>query len=406
MSIFFLLLPLSSFVLSFALLALLRWRAYEPLVRLARRTASLASVPSPSSSLPAAASEARLLPPLVSVVVPSKDDGRWVERNLPYWLGQNYERFEVIVADASSPDDETAHAVKRLQSEHPRLRYTFVPQSSRHIVTRKLALTLGIRAARAPWVVLTNPECAPQSRDWLSRMASHFDEHTDAVLGYANYDDAEGAPGRRAVMQRARRFAAQATAALTGRAVGGDACNLALRREWFLEQGGFADSLHLPYGECTLLLDGRARVGRVAVEVHREAFVRLPLPDADVLRNRRQRTSRLFARLAGRHRWVFVRDAWASVALYGAWLSLALYAGMRAWQFGGDWSVLAAWGCPAPLPYGWIDLLTDLLAATGAVGLIWGSVASARRWLRVLDETNFGAYILLYELLLPWRRSR
>lgn len=405
----FFMIPLAVTLVSILLLAWLRWGAFSSLMKLATEQRQQ-SLPASETSSHHSLKEERHLPPRVSIVVPCENDGWWVERHLEYLLKQNFDRFEVIVADASDAEDSTAHFVKRLQMQYPHLRYTAVPEANHNIVRRKLTLTLGVKAAWSPWVVFINPEGAPDSPNWLAHLASHFHDETDVVMGYANYDDSVGSPGRRAVLQRAHRFAQQVQALSRGTVVGCDACNVALRREWFLAQGGFADSLALPYGECLMLVTLRAQADRVAVVLHPEAKVRIPLPDAVLLREERQRQREVHRLLRHRCCWTFVRDSWASSALCLAQLSTLLFVLTRvAYFFGGSWLWLREVGIYLPTPspvYAWMDLLYDVPAFVLLVVLMTLPIRSARRWLSALGEEGYGFYIYVYEWLQPWRASR
>ena len=52
---------------------------------------------------------------------------------------------------------------------------------------KKYPLTVGIRAAKHEIVLLTDADCAPVDKCWISSMASVYDEQTEIVLGYAPY---------------------------------------------------------------------------------------------------------------------------------------------------------------------------------------------------------------------------
>ena len=186
--------PLAVTLVSVLLLAWLRWGAFSSLMKLATEQRQQ-SLPACETSSLHSLKEERHLPPRVSIVVPCENDGWWMERHLEYLLKPNFDRFEVIVADASDAEDSTVHFVKRLQMQYPHLRYTAVPEANHNIVRRKLTLTLGVKAAWSPWVVFINPEGAPDSPNWLAQLACHFHDETDVVMGYANYDDSVGSPG-------------------------------------------------------------------------------------------------------------------------------------------------------------------------------------------------------------------
>lgn len=411
MSLLFFIVPLVLAALCLLSLWWLRWRAFLSLVELSRAQNTRVIPPERlRAEVTTFTQEGYREAPRVSIVVASLNDGWWLERNLGYYLQQRYDNFEIVVADASDADDDTPNIVKRLQAEHPHLRYTRVPCTSRNIVLRKLALTLGIRAARSPWVVIVDPQAAPQSNEWLAHLSQHFDTDIDVVLGYANYDDALDSTGRRAVLQRAHRFAQQAQALFSGRAVGCDDSHVALRKSWFLANTGFIDSLRTPFGECTLLVDAHAEAGRVAVELHRDALLRLPLPAPDELREHYRQQQKLHRLLRGRCRWVFVRDGVASWAFHLLPALLSAFILLRVlYFFGGGWPALRQTGLhlSVDLPvYQWVDLAYDLPALCILGLYLWGSLRYAQQWLRALHEEDYRLYPFVYQWLQPWRASR
>lgn len=394
---------------SIVLLACLRWSAFSTLVKWAsvQRGQTLSEG---TALFINEQQKVNHLPPRVSIVVPCENDAWWVERHLEYLLKQNFENFEVIVADASVAEDATEHIVKRLQRQYANLRYTAVPNTNRNIVLRKLTLTLGVKAAWAPWVVFINPEGAPESSNWLAHFARRFDDTKDVVMGYANYDDSLGSPGRRAVLQRAHRFAQQVQALARGTVVGCDACNVAFRREWFLAQGGFVDSLSLPYGECMMLVALRAEAQRISVVLHPEAKVRIPLPDIEALREERHQQREVHRLLPHRRCWTFVRDSLASSALCLAQISALCFVLTRiVYFFGGQWPWLREVGILLPVDfpaYAWKDLFYDVPALILLLVLVIYPLRATRRWLSALGEEEYGFYIYIYEWLQPWRASR
>lgn len=397
-------------LLSVTILYFTRWKAYEKVVLLAEEQAlRIVSLEKNRPEASAATSGRREKTPAVSIVVTSEGEGALIKRNLESLLNQRLADFEVVVANASSEEDETFIVVSELQKKYPHLRQTFVPKVHRNIDQHKLALTLGIRSAKAPWVVVMLPDDVPESRDWLYHLSTHFTNDKDVVFGYSNYDNSIGSPGRRAVFQNGKRFLQQAQAALEGKAVGCGGTNVAFRREWFLQSGGFVDSLEVPYGECALLVDARAQEGRVAVELHPDAVTRRTLPNASVLTELYNVADDIFSRLQGRVRGVFVNDAVAGVAIYVAWLSVVLFVCAR-WLFFGtvECAFLTAWGVDLPQEtphYEWAYLALDLPALLLGVVLLLAPIWAAKRWCTALNERNFGIYVWWFELLQPWRNS-
>jgi cellulose synthase/poly-beta-1,6-N-acetylglucosamine synthase-like glycosyltransferase len=57
---------------------------------------------------------------------------------------------------------------------------------------KKLALTIGIKAARNEWVLLTDADCRPATNQWIKTMQRNFYGHHAIVLGYGGYRRGKG----------------------------------------------------------------------------------------------------------------------------------------------------------------------------------------------------------------------
>ena len=119
-----------------------------------------------------------------SAIMAVYEQASQLEANLPVFLTNTYESgYEVIVVDESSTD-ETDDVLKLLKQDHPNLYSTFIPKPNPHIMRRKLALSLGIKAAKNEWVIITSIENAPAYEEWLKELSGVIDRTTEAVAGY------------------------------------------------------------------------------------------------------------------------------------------------------------------------------------------------------------------------------
>lgn len=119
-----------------------------------------------------------------SAIMAVYEQASQLEANLPVFLTNTYESgYEVIVVDESSTD-ETDDVLKLLKQDHPNLYSTFIPKPNPHITRRKLALSLGIKAAKNEWVIITSIENAPVYEEWLKELSGVIDSTTEAVAGY------------------------------------------------------------------------------------------------------------------------------------------------------------------------------------------------------------------------------
>lgn len=122
--------------------------------------------------------------PTFSIVIGVHDQAEEIEQNLPSLLTQQYEGdYEVIVVDENSTD-ESVDVLKRLQSSHPNLYTTFLPKYHFQRNRRRLAFTLGVKAAKYQWVVFIGISIPPPSEGWLQELAQSVSPSTELLLGY------------------------------------------------------------------------------------------------------------------------------------------------------------------------------------------------------------------------------
>lgn len=240
------------------------------LVRVRRRVAS-------DASLLAEADDAVREYPAVSVIVTADDDARNLSDLLPQLLSQDYPApMEVIVVD-SGEGSPTETVVARLQGDHPNLYLTYVPARSRNLSRKKLAVTLGVKAARYDCLLLTCGNCRVCSSLWLRAMCRHFAEGREVVAGYSRPvpADSDGGRGesRAQAFDRVRSQVEWLVPAMRGRMWRADGNNLGYTRRLFYENKGFQRSLNLKYGDDDIFVREIATADNCAVELSPESMV-------------------------------------------------------------------------------------------------------------------------------------
>ena len=114
------------------------------------------------------------------------DNGKDLEENLPAYLTQQYEPgYEVIVVDESSTDD-TDDVLKLMKQQYPHLYTTFLPKPDIHLVRKRLALTIGVKAAKNEWIIFTDIKAFPQDNTWLQTIADNLSSASDIMLARYN----------------------------------------------------------------------------------------------------------------------------------------------------------------------------------------------------------------------------
>ncbi len=210
-----------------------------------------------------------------SIVITAHNQAGELERNLPILLSQDYPHgYEVIVVDESSTDS-TDDVLKRLKAGHDNLYTTFIPSSSHYISRKKLAMTVGMKAARHEWIIFTDADCRPDSPSWLTAMAQHCGETTDMVLGYSHYESETPAFYRFERMLMSSYIFRTAQKKTAYRYTGN---NLALRKSVFMAHNGFLKNLMFLRGEYDFMVNEYALPDRSAIAIEGDACVTQEAP--------------------------------------------------------------------------------------------------------------------------------
>ena len=266
--------------------------------------------------------------PPVSVIVYSEDDAGNLEVMLPQILDQDYPSpFEVIVVNDGAMDS-TKDVIARLEQRYSNLYMTFTPQESRSLSRKKLAVTLGTKAAKYNVLLHTTGACQVPSDKWLRNMARHFDADTDVVLGYAAPAVQEGTSHswkRLHAFDQVRSAVEWLSWAIAGRPYRGTGCNIAYRREVFFNNKGFSRSLDLKYGDDDVFVSEVARGSNTAVELSADSML-LQVQDAPGPMHRAEKIRRDYTatRLRGHARLFFSSCSWAWWILIGSAVALSI----------------------------------------------------------------------------------
>lgn len=208
----------------------------------------------------------------VSVIVCAHDEEENLRELIPVLLAQDHPNYEVIIVNDRS-NDGTYDMLLKLGIEDPKLRMVSVRETPKHMNGKKFALTMGIKAAKHEWVLLTDADCRPGT-GWVSGMARNFTVDKNIVIGFSPYEKHDG------VLNSFIRFESFITAiqyfgfAIHGRPYMGVGRNLAYRRNLFLESKGFNDHMNITGGDDDLFVNRHATAASVGIATGSNVVVR------------------------------------------------------------------------------------------------------------------------------------
>jgi hypothetical protein len=167
---------------------------------------------------------------------------------------------------------EFADTLEALCVTEPRLRVSRVKQHPLFPISNKMALNIGIKAARYDNIVVTTPDSRPSSERWLSLLARGFAKG-EIVIGYCGMEPTGGLSDR--IIRSSRMFSSllYITAAIKGQPYRGTIHNMGFARDLYFRHKGFGH-LNLNLGEDDLFMQQLFTADNYTVVMHPRATVR------------------------------------------------------------------------------------------------------------------------------------
>lgn len=208
--------------------------------------------------------------PPVSIIICARNEGDNLHRFLPLVLEQNYEDYEVIVVNDGSCDD-TEEIIKDLQKVYHNLYITNIPQETRIISHKKLAITVGVKAAKNEILLFTDADCRPLTPNWITSIVRNFNDQTEFVLGHGNYYREHGFISKMVSYDTLTIAMQYMGFTLLGYPYMGVGRNMAYRKSTFFNHKGFAGFLHVASGDDDLLINAFGKKHNTRIEPSLEA---------------------------------------------------------------------------------------------------------------------------------------
>ena len=204
--------------------------------------------------------------PPASIVICAKNEDDNLIEFLPLIFEQDYPEFEVVVVNDCSWDN-TADFLKEFATKHSNLKIVTIKEDDTYSHGKKVALMMGIKGATHEHMLLTDADCAPNSKDWLKNMMQHFAGETEIVLGYGAYEKQKGFLNK-LIRYDTFMIALQFLSfSLAGKTYMGTGRNLAYKKSLFFKMKGFASHYHIESGDDDLFVNEAATKSNSKVEV-------------------------------------------------------------------------------------------------------------------------------------------
>ena len=208
----------------------------------------------------------------ISVIVCAKNEEDNVINFIPLLAGQNYPDYEIVLIDDAS-SDATLDIFESFEKQYPNIRLVKVQNNEAFWGNKKYALTLGIKAAKKEYLLFTDADCYPTSKEWITAMSSQFTMQKTIVLGYGKYEKIPNS-----FLNKIIRFETLLTAiqyfswAKMGHPYMGVGRNLAYKKDEFFNVNGFIEHMQVRSGDDDLFINQAANGKNTTIAYSPESF--------------------------------------------------------------------------------------------------------------------------------------
>lgn len=119
----------------------------------------------------------------VTLVVTHNGVGAELRRLLPAFLEQSHPNLELLLVSTRPLDREADLYLRLLSPGRPELHSRVLPAGARGVSAEALILSLAMRTAEHPWVMICRLQSRPAGSQWVSRMAAEVRTGTCFVAG-------------------------------------------------------------------------------------------------------------------------------------------------------------------------------------------------------------------------------
>lgn len=193
----------------------------------------------------------------ISVVVYAKNESENLRKHLPALLTQDYPEYEIIVVNDGSTD-ESDNVLKAFELEYGHLYHTYIPEDAKYLSRKKLALTVGIKAAKHNIILFTEANCEPLSNRWIASISNSYKTETEIVLGFCAYRHTKGFMHKLIAYDNLINGLRYISSTLKRNPFTGNGRNLSYRKELFFQHKGYYKSLALHAGDDDLFINEAA----------------------------------------------------------------------------------------------------------------------------------------------------
>ena len=226
--------------------------------------------------------------PSISIIIAARNEADQLRSLIPALVSQQYPDFEIVIGLDRCEDESVEYLEIYPETS---LRWIDIQQVPAGWNAKKHALNTAIESSKGQWLVFTDADCVPDSKEWLRSLAREMTTQTNVVLGVSPY------PAKRSFLSHFIQFEGFMTYFLyTGftrlkRPYMGVGRNMAVRKSYFLELHGYEDIKQIQGGDDDLFIQKADKRG-IALALGKNSLVNT-MPSASMTAYKKQKIRHL-----------------------------------------------------------------------------------------------------------------
>ncbi|HRS53562.1 MAG TPA: glycosyltransferase, partial [Bacteroidales bacterium] len=162
--------------------------------------------------------------------------------------------------------------LKKLSETYPVLKVVTLNYTKNFFEGKKFPLSIGIKSAKYEYILLTDADCKPVSKNWIKEMQTGFDNGNQIVLGFSYYRPEKSFVNlliRFDTFYTAMQYLSFSLSNLTYMGVGR---NLAYTRSLFFAEKGFTRHYHISSGDDDLFVNKAAYKVKTGIVISYDSY--------------------------------------------------------------------------------------------------------------------------------------
>ena len=255
----------------------------------------------------------------ISIIVSVKNGASYLQDFMHHILEQSYPTYEVLLIDDFSTDN-TLKEMKKYAG--PGIK---VHSAAIDLPGKKQALSEGIKHARYDWLLFTDVDCIPHSKNWIESMVQH-QVGSDVVLGYGPLRGTMGVISLFSSFETAITAIQYFNYALYRYPYMGVGRNLLVDKTSWMRAGGYASHTDIASGDDDLLIQDIASIGksRISINTDRKSYMYSPTMESlQAFLSQKQRHISTSTRYTWLHKGLLALYSSSHMLIYGLLLVLS-----------------------------------------------------------------------------------